>query len=231
MKKWLIVLAMLITIPISFAETVITSLPYTIPSSGVYVLNSDLSGGSIVIQKGNVVLDGKGHKISNGNIIVQHSKNVTIKNIVVFNGSNFGILLQSCENCVLSDITANNNKHWGIFLQSSDNNKLSNIIAENNGHWGIQLQSSDNNTFNGLKTSGNGDCGVCLSSSKNNTFYNWQISDGWYNCGKINDTTGYMGNIFYTSGTTTNPTKAPIPPIAIALILITIPIIALRKLN
>ena len=130
-----------------------------------------------------------------------------------------------------------------IYLFCSDNNTLSNIIAENNGDNGIEIASSDYNTFNGLITSGNGIYGVEIVNSKNNTFYNWQIPEGWNNCGKINNS-GYMGNIFYNSpsGNSTegnesssevssgNTIKTPIPLPAIIIVL-SILIIALRRIN
>ena len=253
----------------SYAETVIDHVPYEINSPGTYVLNSDLSGGGISIYSDNVVLDGRGHKLTNGWITVWDSKDVSIMNIDVINSNNTiyalymtdckncqvsnvvidnaskqsGLLLEGCENCniskitsknnryginikysrniTVSDIIANNNGHCGVRLDGSDYctfnsitasgnkykgiveefsdyNTFSNIIAENNGKYGIYLSSSDYNTFNGLKTFGNGIYGVKIVNSKNNTFYNWQIPEGWDNCGNINNS-GYNGNIFYNS--------------------------------
>ena len=266
MKRLLILLTFCLILPMSYAETVIDHVPYSITSSGTYVLNSDLSGGRICIDSDNVVLDGQGHKLTNGCIVAQGKNNVTIKNIGVFDSNSKGIILQGCENITLSQITANDNKYYGIFLQACKHCQLSDITTDNNGNYGIYLQGSnyntfnglttsgngiygvylpgsDYNTFNGLTTSGNGIYGVELFGSKNNTFYNWQIPEGWNNCGNINNS-GYNGNIFYNSpsGNSTegnesssevssgNTIKTPIPLPAIIIIL-SIPIIALRKLN
>jgi len=233
-------------------------------------LNGGSLGSAIIINSNNVVLDGQGHKITNAYITANGGpynkfENVTIKNIKIFNStvsgislkycknaklehivannnSNSGILLMLCSNCQISYVTANNNKH-GISLTDSNHIKLSNINVEKNNKYGIYLFCSNYNTFDGLKTSKNGKYGVCLSGSYNNTFYNWQIPEGWDNCGNINDS-GYNGNIFYnsSSGNSTegnesssevssgNTIKTPIPLPAIIIIL-SIPIIALRKLN
>ena len=285
MKRFLIILVFCLILPMSYAEAVIDHLPYDIRDSGTYILNSDLSCGDISIHHNNVVLDGQGHKITNGSIII-YSDNVTIKNIKIFNSGSYGIkvlgkyvtlsqiiannndegILMSvdCSNCHLSDITANNNnrgivvvgnnhylkniiaknnRYYGVHIISSSNSTFNGLTTSGNGEYGVYLSGSDYNTFNGLITSGNGIYGVEIDNSKNNTFYNWQIPEGWNNCGNINNS-GYNGNIFYNSpsGNSTegnesssevssgNTIKTPIPLPAIIIIL-SIPIIALRKLN
>ena len=54
---------------VSFAQTVITSLPYTITAKGLYVLNGDLSssqtsGSLITVAASNVTIDLQGHYLS-----------------------------------------------------------------------------------------------------------------------------------------------------------------------
>ncbi len=78
------------------SPTVIDSLPYTIDTPGIYVINTDLStsGDGINITTGNVTIIGNGHTITGANtgtgIIINSSENVTIKDLTI-RGFHYGI--------------------------------------------------------------------------------------------------------------------------------------------
>ncbi len=100
--------ALIFSPALSSAQTVISSLPYTISTAGVYVLNQSFSypsgsGAAITIKASNVTLNLNGHGITN--TAAQNSSNTAIaihasnfENITVENGEilgfNAGILLE-----------------------------------------------------------------------------------------------------------------------------------------
>ena len=110
-----------------YADTYINSLPYTINSSGIYILNAsctNLSVTAITIDADNVILNGNG-KVLDGNetsgtygIYVNNSKNITIKNLTVKEFYD-GIYLDSSYNNTITNVNVLDNIWNGIYLISS----------------------------------------------------------------------------------------------------------------
>jgi hypothetical protein len=92
-------IALIISATLSSAQTVITSLPYTISSAGTYLLNQTLhyplgSGNAITVTASNVTLDLNGYGIIN--TATQTTTTATcifasnVENITIENGEIFG---------------------------------------------------------------------------------------------------------------------------------------------
>lgn len=162
------------------------------------VTESGLDG--IVIQKGNIVVDGahytinatlrNGKYISSGyGIVLSGRNNVTIKNTRV-TWFQFGILLDNSSN----NNHVSGNIVWGIKLHKSFNNTISkntlgggfggvfmtdsmynnistNSIANNVDGYGIHLSSSSNNTIVGNNIEQMG-CGILEENSSNHNWIN-----------------------------------------------------------
>ncbi|MBC7126564.1 MAG: right-handed parallel beta-helix repeat-containing protein, partial [Bacteroidales bacterium] len=115
-----------------------------------YALTSDIIGYTIVVERDNIVIDGKGHILKGyGNstgIFLQQRSGVTVKNIVIQNFQ-YGILLyqvpgESCGNNVISGNVIKNN-NIGISITFLGNNTIyGNVISEN--EYGLSLSSSNN---------------------------------------------------------------------------------------
>jgi parallel beta-helix repeat protein len=115
----------------------------------VYTFTANIYG-SIVVERGNVVLNGAGYRLQgNGNengITLSYISNSTIKNLKL---SSFNI---------------------GIVIMGSDNNKiLENTITDN--FRGLDVTSSENNTVSGNYITNNND-GIALENIYNNIVEN-----------------------------------------------------------
>ena len=126
---------------------------------------------SIVVQKGNIIIDGNGCTLSDfvsGNIVgfnLTSVSNVTIQNANII-GFGYGIYLESASQIVISgnNITYNEANIW---LQDSFENTISgNTLTY--GTEGIDLFSSSGNTLLGNDMTNNYD-GVYLDSSSDNS--------------------------------------------------------------
>ncbi|HET9373327.1 MAG TPA: hypothetical protein VFO40_00020 [Chthoniobacterales bacterium] len=140
-KRFLSALAAaILCVQSSFGQTVITSLPYTISSSGTFVLGSSLAwpsatGNAITIAASDVTLDLGGHYLShagtaNGNVAVyvHNAENVTIQNgiIVAFT---YGVYYAGTTNLNSGNIVQNlrlTNVLNGIFLVGATLSKVTN---------------------------------------------------------------------------------------------------------
>jgi hypothetical protein len=180
--------------------------------------------GIVIFARHGYITDITVHDCSSMGVIVGGSY-IQVSNIKSYNNYNYGLLVEGSYHNV-SKIEVYNNKDGLALLMCSYSN-FQNINTYNNNLNGIYIfQGSSHNTFTGVTTYGNGDYGVKISNGEYNTIYYYQIPEGWWNCG-IPNNSGYKNNYFIAI----NPTKAPIPLPTIIIALITIPIIALRKLS
>ncbi|MEM2780470.1 MAG: NosD domain-containing protein [Candidatus Bathyarchaeia archaeon] len=144
----------------------------------------------IVVQRGNIVIDGAGYMLvggrENAGLNCSCVSNVTIQNTVI-NNFKCGIFLYSSSNNTISGNNIANNE-YGIRLVSSSNNIISRNNITNN-EYGIFLRGSSSNHISGnniIANNWSGILGILLRSSSNNRFYHnnfinntWQVdSDG-----------------------------------------------------
>jgi len=145
-----------------------------------YFLENDLTqtGTCFEITGDNIILDGKGRKITGDyspgssqnsyGISANGRKGITIKNFEGISKFYYGIYLVSSSNNQLINITANSNEA-GIDLDSnSNNNQLTNITANSNSYDGIFLYSSSNNQLINITTNNNAEFGINFEQNSNN---------------------------------------------------------------
>lgn len=163
-----------------------------IRSGNVYTLTDDVRGG-IHVDKGNIVIDGTGHKLRGfgGDKGVKiRSSNVVVKNLVIekfeygifihYPSSNIKILNNKITNCLYgvysyqgSKIKLNDNdithNRYGIYLlMSSDNNISGNYIVYSE-YEGIYLKYSSRNVITKNIIKGSNQEGILLYQSYSNT--------------------------------------------------------------
>ena len=140
-------------------------------------VTSDAAG--IVIQRGNMILDGAGYTLQGTGggtgIFLSEEGHVTIKNTNI-KSFDYGIkLYTSFSNSIVGNNITNNG--WdGIHLwDSSDYNIISGNNITINGN-GISLDSSSDNSVSGNNITNNGN-GIYLRESSNNKFYHNNFID------------------------------------------------------
>jgi parallel beta-helix repeat protein len=131
-------------------------------------INADADG--IVIERGNIVLDGAGHALigngtGNGIDLINRS-NVTIKNTTIKNFE-YGVYLENPSNKTSSGSNMANNVAGVGLDYSVNNNVCGNNITANFGH-GIRLDYSANNNVSGNNLTANGGDGIYLYYSIDN---------------------------------------------------------------
>ena len=150
--------------------TVITSLPYTISTQGIYCLKGHLgtsmtSGNAIEINTNNVVIDLNGYKIGGlgagpdtwaSGIYAYQRQNITIRNGTV-RGFFWGISLDSgdlttSQGHLVEGIRADMNTFGGIGVVGRGNIIRNNQVVDTGGHSvgarGIQVYGSGNRVIN-----------------------------------------------------------------------------------
>ena len=148
------------------------SAPISTIDKGTYIFTGNTSD-SIVIERDNIVVDGRGHTVQGTGDVFSRGIDLTGRTNVTINNMNIkafghGIDLSdsSSNNIIGNNITDNNGD--GIGLRSSSNNSVSgNNITDNDA--GIYLNDySNNNSASGNKLSNNRN-GISLYSSSNNS--------------------------------------------------------------
>jgi parallel beta-helix repeat protein len=126
----------------------------------------------IVVNRSNIIINGRGHTLQalwGIGFSLPAVSNVTIKNTTITNCW-YGIFLYSSSGNILSGNNVTANGEVGIWLNSSsDNNTLSNNNVTANSINGIVLSSSDNNTLSGNNVTASLSDGIFLFSSDNST--------------------------------------------------------------
>ena len=175
--------------------TKISSLPYTIKSSGFYFVTGDLtlaSGASpgITVNADNVTIDlmgfglnGFGAAGTGAGIDITGRSNVEIRNGTVRNFGGGGIYsVTTSKNCRINNIRAIFNPGPGIKLVG-DNHLVQNCTVSNNGGYGI-WQSGGGTMITGNVINENGSNGLQCTSGGNlignvsfgNTGYGFSLS-------------------------------------------------------
>jgi len=166
-----------------------------------YVFTDDILD-SIVVERGNVVIDGNGYTLQgsgsgNGfywyNINNVTVKNTTIKNFVygvyvwlsnnsVVSGNTVtnlprGISLRYSNNGAVSGNTLTNVTSYGIILDNSGNGIISGNTLTNSTYVGVDIYQSDNGVISGNNITNNGGTGLNVWSSNNCVFSGNTIAD------------------------------------------------------
>ena len=124
--KLVIISAALLAMPRLADATVISSLPFTISSSGRYTLNSDLTaagGSGITVSASNVVLDLNGFTIAQSTtgtgqgIIIKNRTNVTVENGTL-SGWAEGVQVQGIQNIIQNLPLLKNT--FGVIISAND---------------------------------------------------------------------------------------------------------------
>jgi parallel beta-helix repeat protein len=144
-----------------------------------YTFAGDIYDFTVVVERDNITIDGKGHKLWGFNkygIMLSERRYVTIKNIRVV-GFDFGIYLSgSLSNTVSGNIVFANDES-GIRLNNSSNNNISGNNLPNSGEGILFDNSSCNNIVCGNSIVDNGEGIRLYDSSNNNTISGNNISD------------------------------------------------------
>jgi parallel beta-helix repeat protein len=142
----------------------------------VYTLISDI-GGSIVVERDNVVLNGAGYRLhGDGNengITLSDVNNITVKNLKL-SGFNIGIVIMGSDNNRILENTITDN-FCGLDLIASENNTVSgNYIANNTD--GIALENVYNSIVENTITN-NSNIGIFLNGAGYNNIIGNNITD------------------------------------------------------
>jgi hypothetical protein len=125
--------------------TVITSVPTTISSPGVYCLKSNFStnlatGAAISIDANNVTLDLNGYKLGNlaaGTATLASGIDTTRQNVTVRNGTirgyYYGIVLNGGGGHLVEDVRLDGNTYYGLFVAGTGNIVRRNQIVNTGG--------------------------------------------------------------------------------------------------
>jgi parallel beta-helix repeat protein len=159
-----------------------------------YTLTGNITdAGGIVIQRGNMTLDGAGYVLRGGNIAdsrgieVTEETNVTIKNMKIETFES-GVWIDRSTDCWITESHIRNCSYNGIHIRSASNIQISGChIAENlrNGIF-MEEYSSNNTIFGNLIESNNLDGitrggGVTLHYSSNNSIFQNTITNNYDN--------------------------------------------------
>jgi parallel beta-helix repeat protein len=149
-----------------------------------YILTDNIASDEdgIVIERDNIMLNGRGHIVigsgSGNGTTLNGRSNVTVRSVTIMSFYN-GIYLYSSSNATLcgNDVRANN---WiGICLHSSSGNALSNnSVTANNIQGGVFLSSSSNNTLSGNNVTDNYD-GIFLYTSFGNVLSSNDVANNY----------------------------------------------------
>jgi parallel beta-helix repeat protein len=150
--------------------------PSTAPISSInnvtYVLTGVIND-SIVVERDNIILDGKGYILHGGGnetgLFLTGRSNVTLENIIVDNFE-YGVHLQACSNITIFNSTIRNSLLDGVYLVYSVYTVLYGNTISSNGRYGIELSESGSNRIihNNI-----------VQNTKNNTYVYNSLGNVW----------------------------------------------------
>ena len=136
---------------------------------------------SIVVNRDNITIDGKGYTVqgvgTGSGFDLSGKNNVTVRDTTVTN-FDIGIYLNYSDGNTLYANVISSNIRYGIRLWFSSNNKLSNNTVTFNDH-GINYGYSSGNTLSGNTLANNG-LGIWLCYSVNNLLYGNIFMNNYY---------------------------------------------------
>ncbi|MGB9716466.1 MAG: right-handed parallel beta-helix repeat-containing protein [Thermodesulfovibrionales bacterium] len=174
------------------AATEITSLPYTINSSGSYYITKDLSSTNhgIIVNKNHVTIDLMGHSIKGSSsggyhgIYINGRTNVEIKNGTIRNFGLNGIYEESNSGNShrIINVRVIGNKGSGIYLNGYNNLVQSCTVSYNYEH-GIAIYLSSTITGNTVNSNGFSGINTYIGCTIMGNIVNANNSFGIYNYG------------------------------------------------
>jgi parallel beta-helix repeat protein len=177
-------------------------IPSTAPISSIdnvtYILTDKIRD-SIVIEKDNITLDGKGHilqgaEVGNG-INLTLRNNVTIQNMQIENFS-YGIYLYTSSNIILFNNTIKNNTWDGVYAVFTDSSIIYGNNISVNKRYGVVLSESGSNKILHNNFIQNAQNNTYLYNAFNNVWDNSYPSGGnyWSNYTGIDSNSGLLQN-------------------------------------
>jgi len=154
-----------------------------------YIFTNDIMNSSIIVQRNNTLIDGKGHMLQGQGIGIgtgldlSYTENVTVQNTTI-TAFNYGMLLSlSSHDSVRANIVANCS--IGIYAQSSLNSTFCGNSISLNNQFGLQLLSSSGNVISANNVTNNGGgsgYGISLgwSGSNRNNITDNELKDNNY---------------------------------------------------
>jgi hypothetical protein len=139
----------------------------------IYYLTGDIEGYSLIVERSNIILDGKGYLLNctgyiSHAILLTSVTNVTVKNFQIIGGNSAVALMYGSSHCTIENITSNKD----IFFSQSNLNTVSKCNAGIN----LWLASSNNTIKKNNITS------IC-NAGNSNSYY----SAGVFNCFYLNN--------------------------------------------
>ena len=149
-----------------------------------YMLTSDISE-SIVIQRNNTVLDGKGYSIQGDGtgqgISLYNVENITIKNTRITEFSRGIHLGHSSKNTITNNTLTNNT--YGILANRSPETTIANNVIQDNKWDGIFITASPNSLIINNNVANQSKWGIYLGYSAESTLKNNTMESNRYNFG------------------------------------------------
>jgi parallel beta-helix repeat protein len=137
---------------------------------------------SIVVQRSNIIIDGKGYTLQGSGIgrgfILYGINNVTVKNTNITDFG-YGVDLESSNNSIVSGNTITNSTTWGVYLCLSNNSVVSGNTITNSTD-GVYLESSNNIVVSGNTITNSTDNGVYLGWSNSSVVSGNTITNNYY---------------------------------------------------
>jgi len=154
----------------------------------LYTLTDNIygSGGGIVVQRSNIVVDGAGYTVQGSGeaynsigVDLSGISNVTIRNMKI-TAFGYGVRIDSSSfNRILGNNITNNKNGAIMFSDSSFNNISGNDIV-NNGYWCVNLQDSSSNSISGNNITNNDKYGIHLNLCSSNSILGNDIAGAEY---------------------------------------------------
>lgn len=145
--------------------------PITTTDNVTYTFVDDVNG-SIIVQRSNIIIDGKGHQLNGPGVgngfYLDSISNVTIKRTMIQDFDFDGIHLYRTSDSKICENMISGNSNHGIYLGRSLNTTIVGNIVSTNKDYGIVLQWSLDNTVSGNNISGNL-CGMFFDEGHRNT--------------------------------------------------------------
>jgi parallel beta-helix repeat protein len=150
-------------------------------TDNVYVLTSDMDTSVLTLQKSNLVLDGNGHILTNGQISILSVRNVTVQNFSITNTGSIVIFLDNTTDITIRNTTITSavtpfGMIGGILVENSNSTTISENTIKS-GMFGILLSGSQHSLIiqNYIRDNSNGwgyhSAGIIFEASSNNTVY------------------------------------------------------------
>lgn len=180
--RWLVLGLLLIGCTVGIGSAVAVTGPVVIDKPGSYELTRDILDSKesvcIEIRCDNVVLDGKGHRVTG--IDAAHSagvlvhgpgplSKVEILNVVAEDWF-YGIYVWSADGITVQDCAASNN-YFGVALNPASSSTLAGCRLSKNSY-GLVLTGSRGNTISSCRITDNDLAGISFYGAAGNTFLN-----------------------------------------------------------